>query len=257
MRRARQLGLASLSLLLCLASEAQGLSQDEAPTVDSPPGVALLEEAPSPKASQPLSWPGMHEADPSLLNRAYRESGASRDAEGTGWASYPTFLIGRLVEAFAEFLGRGVKRLTKIPRLPSIFGMILLFAAVAALLWWLIRFLLQRRSAPVRPTTTRNVDQPTVTEKERDTGAWRRELERLLAAGKSSEALQALWWWLATRLQGNHVDPAWTSRELLVEAGRQDLSTVVRRLDLLLYGPGRPETEEVRTLWGDLEGALA
>jgi hypothetical protein len=53
------------------------------------------------------------------------------------------------------------------------------------------------------------------------------------------------------------VEPDWTSRDLLARVRRDDLSEVVRRLDVLTYGPRRAELEEVRTLVGRLEAVLA
>lgn len=90
-----------------------------------------------------------------------------------------------------------------------------------------------------------------------DAAAWRAELERLLAAGQTAEALEAAWWWLARSVAGPRVEPDWTSRDLLAQTRRDDLSDVVRRLDVLTYGPRRPGLEEVRTLVGRLEAVLA
>jgi hypothetical protein len=80
----------------------------------------------------------------------------------------------------------------------------------------------------------------------RDAAAWRDELEGRLLAGDVAGALEAAWWWLARSLLGDAVDAAWTGREVLDRAGRPDLLPLVRRLDLLAYGPRRPRVEEVR-----------
>jgi hypothetical protein len=79
-----------------------------------------------------------------------------------------------------------------------------------------------------------------------DAAAWRDELERRLLAGDAPGALEAAWWWLARSLLGGAVDAAWTGRELIDRAGRPDLLPLVRRLDLLAYGPRRPRVDEVR-----------
>ncbi|HKV07780.1 MAG TPA: hypothetical protein VJ725_06570, partial [Thermoanaerobaculia bacterium] len=86
---------------------------------------------------------------------------------------------------------------------------------------------------------------------------WRAELERRLAAGRAAEALEAAWWWLARSVAGDRVEPDWTSRDLLAQTRRADLTDVVRRLDVLTYGPERPGLDEVRTLVGRLEAVLA
>jgi hypothetical protein len=91
----------------------------------------------------------------------------------------------------------------------------------------------------------------------RDAAAWRAELDRRLAEGKTAEALEAAWWWLARSVAGPRAEPDWTSRDLLAQVRRDDLFDVVRRLDVLTYGPRRPGLEEVRTLVGRLEAVLA
>lgn len=96
----------------------------------------------------------------------------------------------------------------------------------------------------------------------RDAAAWRAELERRLAEGRAAEALEAAWWWLARSVAGDRVEPDWTSRDLLAQTRREDprrhdLTDVVRRLDVLTYGPERPGLDEVRTLVGRLEAVLA
>lgn len=91
----------------------------------------------------------------------------------------------------------------------------------------------------------------------RDAASWRVELERRLAEGRAAEALEAAWWWLARSVAGDRVEPDWTSRDLLAQARREDLTDVVRRLDVLTYGPERPGLDEVRTLVGRLEAVLS
>lgn len=91
----------------------------------------------------------------------------------------------------------------------------------------------------------------------RDAAAWRAELDRRLAEGKTAEALEAAWWWLARSVAGPRAEPDWTSRDLLAQVRREDLYDVVRRLDVLTYGPRRPGLEEVHTLVGRLEAVLA
>ena len=85
---------------------------------------------------------------------------------------------------------------------------------------------------------------------------WKAELDRHLARGDVTAALEALWWWLACGLLPRDVDPSWTTRELISHAGRWDLTAWVRRLDRMIYGAEPPAVDEVRRFWGDLREEL-
>ena len=91
----------------------------------------------------------------------------------------------------------------------------------------------------------------------RDAAGWRAELERRLAEGRTPDALEALWWWLARSLAGPEAAADWTSRDLVARFRRDDLRPLVRRLDAFTYGPRPPEIEDLRGLVGRLEAALA
>jgi hypothetical protein len=91
----------------------------------------------------------------------------------------------------------------------------------------------------------------------RDAAAWRAALERYLAEGRTAEALEALWWWLARSVAGERAEPDWTSRELVTRARREDLRELVRRLDAFTYGPRPPATDDLRRLMGRLEEVVA
>jgi hypothetical protein len=90
-----------------------------------------------------------------------------------------------------------------------------------------------------------------------DAAGWRDELERRLAAGRTAEALEAAWWWLARSVAGSRVLPDWTSRDLLAAARRPGLAGLVRRLDALTYGPRPPGPDDLRSLVAGLEKALS
>jgi hypothetical protein len=91
----------------------------------------------------------------------------------------------------------------------------------------------------------------------RDAAGWRAELERRLAEGRTSDALEALWWWLARSLAGPEAAADWTSRDLVARSRQDDLRHLVRRLDAFTYGPRPPEIEDLRGLVVRLEAALA
>ncbi|HYG62643.1 MAG TPA: hypothetical protein VEL74_08680, partial [Thermoanaerobaculia bacterium] len=90
-----------------------------------------------------------------------------------------------------------------------------------------------------------------------DAAAWRAELDRCLAEGRVADGLHAAWWWLARSVAGARAEPTWTGRDLLAQTRRQDLRELVRRLDILLYGPQRPELDDLRRLVGRMEETLA
>lgn len=90
-----------------------------------------------------------------------------------------------------------------------------------------------------------------------DAAGWRAELERRLAAGRTAEALEAAWWWLARSVAGSRVLPDWTSRELLAQARRPALAAPLRRLDAWTYGPRPPGPDDLRSLVARLEEALS
>ena len=86
---------------------------------------------------------------------------------------------------------------------------------------------------------------------------WRAELEVRLEGGDAAGALEALWWWLAVRLEQVEAEASWTTRELVHRAGRRDLLPLVRRWDRLVYGGGEPDIDGVRGLWSGLREKLA
>ncbi len=95
-----------------------------------------------------------------------------------------------------------------------------------------------------------------------DAAGWRAELDRRLAEGRIPDSLEALWWWLARTLAGPEAEPDWTSRDLIARTRRNPLQgdqlrDLVRRLDLLTYGPLTPGVEDLRGLLGRLEETLA
>jgi hypothetical protein len=201
-------------------------------------------------------------ADRAALERVLRASGVERRPEPPDasylrdlWASFYTGMA-ELYERASGWLG--------LPRWLLVSATALLLAAAVALLaraWW-PRW--RRRGGGEPPDAAGATDLGDEAAGERrtagsarwDAAAWRRELERWLAAGEPKKALHATWWWLARSLAGMGAEPTWTGRELLRRSRREDLGQLVRQLDGMTYGPRPPAAEEVRLLAARLEAAL-
>ena len=127
--------------------------------------------------------------------------------------------------------------------------------AVAALAWVLVAALRRRRSRQdVAADTSAPAASSAPADTVRDAEAWRTELERLLSQGagewsaeRTGAALRAAWWWLARAIAGPEAAADWTSRDLAARARGRELRDVLRRLDVLTFGAGRPG-------WADLRG---
>jgi hypothetical protein len=191
-------------------------------------------------------------ADRALLERVLSSSGAERSPVAPA-SSYLGELFGALQRAMVAAMVAGAKWLHLAPWM--LWGIAGVLAALAALL--ILRAIVSRvrRRPAAEPkaiaTTASAPDLP------RDAAGWRAELERRLAGGRTREALEALWWWLARSLAGAGAEPDWTSRDLVARSRRKDLRDLVRRLDAFTYGPRPPEVAELRGLLDRLEEALA
>jgi hypothetical protein len=138
-----------------------------------------------------------------------------------------------------------------------LWGVVALAAVLVLLLIGRLLYARLRRRSPKAGQDRAGAAATTVAEVLRDAAGWRAELDRRLAAGRTAEALEALWWWLARSLAGDDAEPDWTSRDLVARSAREDLRGLVRRLDAFTYGPRRPAVEDLRGLVGRLEEALA
>lgn len=190
--------------------------------------------------------------DRAVLERVLASSGVERTPVPPE-SSYLGELVRTVLEALFESLEKGARMVHVPPQV--LIGVAFVAAAVA--LFLVARALLPhlrlgRRKAPGTSATVA-MPPPTV---ELDAAGWRAELDRRLAAGRSAEALEAAWWWLARSLAGSRALADWTSRDLVIRAGRPDLAALIRRLDALIYGPRRPAPEDVRGLVSRLEEAL-
>jgi hypothetical protein len=191
-------------------------------------------------------------ADRAVLQRVLASSGVERTPVPPE-SSY----FGELARAVLNALFRAMERGARMVHLSRQTMIAAAFVAAALALFLIVRALLprlrQRRRPAARAMAAMATAAPAL---ELDAVAWRAELERRLAAGRSAEALEAAWWWLARSLAGSRALPDWTSRDLVSRAGRPDLAVLIRRLDAFIYGPRRPAPQDVRSLVDRLEEAL-
>ncbi len=207
----------------------------------------------------PLLFPAAA-ADRRVLAKVLADSHVDRQPRPPA-ASYLRELLAALYERLARFVLHAVHlhTLTLIWYAAlAVAGLAALFAlsTTAKAAWDARRG--RRRKAPRQ--TDRAAEPPGGTpagqDAVRDAAGWRSEVERSLGTGDVQAALRALWWWLARSLAGPRADPTWTGRELLSSARRDDLRSLVRRLDSLTYGPRPPAVEDVRQLCASLEAEL-
>ncbi|MBW8873425.1 MAG: hypothetical protein JF614_00535 [Acidobacteria bacterium] len=192
-------------------------------------------------------------ADRALLARVLASSGVERTP-----APPESSYLGELVRAAVDALMGAVTRGARMLHLSRQALIMAALVAAAVALFLVARALLPRLRRGRRPGTSEALAGVAATApgRELDAAGWRAELERRLAAGRTAEALEAAWWWLARSLAGSRAEPDWTSRDLMTQAGRPDLAGLVRRLDAFIYGPRRPALEDVRGLVARLEEAL-
>jgi hypothetical protein len=186
------------------------------------------------------------------MERVLASSGVQRSPVAPA-GSYLGELFGAFQRAMVAAIVAGAKWLHLAPWM--LWGIVGVLAALAALL--IVRAVVsrvRRRPAAEPKAITTSAGAPALPP---DAAGWRAELERRLAAGRTREALEALWWWLARSLAGAGAEPDWTSRDLVARFRRQDLRDLVRRLDAFTYGPRPPEVAELRGLLDHLEEALA
>jgi hypothetical protein len=194
-------------------------------------------------------------ADPALLERVLASSGVERTPVPAE-SSYLGELSRAAQQALMEALLKAGEALHLSPRV--LWAAVAAFAAIVFLL--IARAVLsrlRRRAVGEEMETSAGGSASAAPAALRDAAGWRAELERRLAEGRTPDALEALWWWLARSLAGPEAAADWTSRDLVARSRRDDLRHLVRRLDAFTYGPRPPEIEDLRGLVSRLEAALA
>lgn len=179
-------------------------------------------------------------------------------AVDAGWLAYLRHVTASLVRAVFERLASLLNAVPLPAGWATALAWVVGLTALALVAVVVVRVLRARRRRPAPEAAAAEVvsAEAGAAAAERDAVGWRAELEALLAAGRPGEALRALWWWLARALAGPGADPSWTGRELLERCGRTDLLPLIRRLEALTYGRGRPAPSALRGLVSELEGAL-
>jgi hypothetical protein len=192
-------------------------------------------------------------ADPELVRRILEESGVDQRVPAPGLSAYAQAIVEALWRRLTELLRPLGPQL--LPHMEWL-ALALAAAVVLFLVILLVRSVVRRRPAikdAPAPLLAEEKEQP---HQGRDREGWRRAFEERCARGDIAGALEAIWWFLATSIAPREVDPAWTSRELLVESSRQDLTPLARGLDRMIYGSLRPAVPELRLFFGRMREAL-
>jgi hypothetical protein len=193
-------------------------------------------------------------ADRAALARLLTESGVERHADSPSWTAY----LVSLVEAALRWFSARMKSLpvSLDPTWAGVLAWLLAALALSMLVvYGLRRANRRRRRGPALQSLGDDRSERRTTLNQ-DREAWRLELEAALSSGNAARALAALWWWLARSLCGPQAEASWTSRELLLRAGREDLRPLTKELDRLTYGESAPASAEVRGLWRRLEQSV-
>lgn len=214
----------------------------------------------SPAAADELARAEPAAADRELLRAVMAAERVETETPRPGLMLYLRDVMVVISRAMERWLGRVLPGLSDLAGPLANFALQLLGLALAlVLLLALARYLRRRLAArPAAPAPAAPFERLPVAGVDGGSAEqWRERLHRRLGEGRVDEAVEALWWWLASVLVPRGAEPSWTSRELLGRAGRGDLLPLVRRLDRMLYGAARPSTGEVDGLWRALREAVA
>lgn len=205
---------------------------------------ALLAAAPT--AIPPLP------ADQELMQRLLEEQGVAQALPAPSWSEYLLHLVRTALETLLEPFFRNV------PVAGLAWGLLVFAAAVAGLVLiaLVVHGLRRRGRRKTEPVPAAAADAAKAAARGLDPAAWRERLDAYLGSGDVASALDALWWWLATSVVHEPVDPSWTTRELLARAERADLGGFSVALDRLAYAASRPQAADVRAFADRLQAAL-
>lgn len=201
--------------------------------------------------------PELATVDKEWLLELARAEGVEHEVSPPGVGEYFHDLSEAVARGISEWLSLWVPGVGSVlaPLAPLLLKALLLFAGVAILILGIRRWLTRRPRAD-EGLPEGELALPGPVEAIATTEIWAVRFSGRLEAGEIAEALEALWWWLATHIAPEPADPTWTSRELLRRARRNDLRTLADRLDRQIYGPEEPGPEQVRALFRDLQEVL-
>ena len=194
-------------------------------------------------------------ADRDVLRQAMLEARIETTQPRPGLSLYVRDAATAFSQHLAQWMERVLPRFVRraAPLLEPVMMFLLgLLALILVILLVRVAFT-HRRRRPVEAPPVQDLGAADAPPAGRD---WESELRRHLDHGDAPAAIEALWWWLATGLAGDRAQPSWTSRELVVQAGRRELLKDVRRLDRMMYGAVQPSTSDVGRLWHDLWEAV-
>lgn len=205
-------------------------------------------------AAEPLAELAPAQADAEALAEVYRQ-GVDAAAASPGVQEYLRDTLVYSLLSFFEWLeGKSAWFAWLDSDLLADALTVVLVVLAGVIIWLLVRRLLRRRTSAVADGSVTAAPARAAETPDHD---WGEELRRRLQRGDVPAALEALWWWLASAVGAREADPSWTSRELLLHAGRSDLRRPVRRLDHFLYGPATPGPDQVGELWRSLRPLVA
>jgi len=195
-------------------------------------------------------------SDRAVVDRVLSEARVDAAVPEPGWPAY----LQTVVESLFEWL-RGADAppldLEGYAWVTWAAAWTIVAVAVAWIAVMIVR-VVRARGRRARAVSGTVVESEAIALRGRDGRAWRAELERRLESGALGPALEALWWWFACAVLGrNDLERSWTSREVVVRAGRPDLLGLAREIDRMLYGPRRPEIDELRGLRSRLDQVLS
>ncbi len=194
-------------------------------------------------------------ADRRLLDSIYEQHGIDGRANEPDAGLYFQDLGRALGDSVTSWLDRHLGTFASATSAiigPVAYGLLLLLAVASLALWGRILWRRRGASGTTDPSLQR-LDTPRPGgEAQGAAVTWEAQLRQAIDADDVPEAMEALWWWLAEALD-TVADAAWTSRELVLRAGRRDLLPQVRRLDRLIYSSGQPAIGDVVGLWDDLQ----
>lgn len=188
------------------------------------------------------------------VGRILAEAGVVTEPPTPSWGEYFQHLWLRWLETLAGLLNVGGPLVDRIVR--AALWLLLGVAALVAI-WVVVRWVQSLRAGTGSPSPALT---PAAISLDAPAGEidWRRELELRLASGRVAAALEALWWWLATKLEVVAVaEGSWTGRELLRRSGRLQLRPLIEELEWVTYGPIRVDTAQVRGLFERAQREIA